>query len=315
MVDARLDLLRHLAREHGLDAESVEEIDLDVLRVTPRSGQDRVVRVFPLTRPLAAAEGDAEILQRLDEVDYPAERPDEHPVSVWRDRPVLVTRYIDTVPRTRRRETIRAAGGLRELGRMLGDLQRLPAVGAMARPGGAWHHLAEGRPAAELEAASRLVASAAEAATPDDRDSYDAIARELADADAGDGLPGSFLHPDFVLANVVAATDGRMVIVDWTGAGIGPRLWPLAFLLWAEGAKDPRRAALVAAGYRSRIHLEPDEVDRLPAMMRARHLVFLAWNLREGTTDARHAAAAATRNRTTTAAIVDAVRGILGGSR
>jgi Ser/Thr protein kinase RdoA (MazF antagonist) len=315
MVDARLDLLRHLARVHGLDAESVEEIDRDVLLVTPRSGQDRVVRVFPLARPLAAAEGDAEILQRLEDAAYPAERADMHPVSVWRDRPLLVTRYIDTVPRTQRREAIRAAGGLRELGRMLGDLQRLPALGATARPGGAWHHLAEGRPSAELEAASRMVGELAAEAAPGDRDALHVIARELADVDAGDGLPESFLHPDFVLANVVAATDGRMVIVDWTGAGVGPRLWPLAFLLWAEGVKDPRRAALVAAGYRSRIHLEPDEADRLPAMMRARHLVFLAWNLREGTTDARSAAAAATRNRTTTAAIVDAVRGILGGSR
>jgi thiamine kinase-like enzyme len=32
-------------------------------------------------------------------------------------------------------------------------------------------------------------------------------------------------HPDFLLANVVASTDGRLVVVDWAGSGRAPRLW------------------------------------------------------------------------------------------
>ncbi|WP_185277465.1 phosphotransferase enzyme family protein [Leifsonia shinshuensis] len=302
------DLLRHLAAEHGLHVSAVEELDKDVLHVSARGERERIVRVFPAQRPLAAVEGDAEILRLLAEDGYPAERPDAHPVSVVAGRPLLVTEYVVPVPRSERREAIRDAGGLRELGRMLAGLQLLTPRGAMTRPGGAWHHFVEGRPADELAAASRFL----EGAGTDDAASLDTLRRELAEADAGDGLPEAFLHPDFVLPNVVAAADGGIVLVDWTGAGVGPRIWPLAFLLWAEGVKDPRRAALVAAGYRERIALEPAELDRLPAMMRARHLVFLAWNLRARRTDPRKAAVSALRNRAATDAVAAQVIGILG---
>ena len=102
-----------------------------------------------------------------------------------------------------------------------------------------------------------------------------------------DGLPRAFIHPDFVMANVVATADPGMVLVDWAGAGVGPRAWALAFLLWAEAAKDPRRAALALAGYRRRIALEPEEIDRLAGMLRARPLIFSIWRLRyRGTTAA-----------------------------
>lgn len=307
-----VDLLRHLATEHGIRVSAVEELDKDVLHVS--GDRERVVRIFP-GRPLAAVEGDAEILRLLAEDGYPAERPDAHPVSLVAGRPLLVTEYVEPVPRSDRREAIRDAGGLRELGRILGDLHLLSPRGAMARPGGAWHHFAEGRPAAELAAATTFLDEATADAAPEDADHLDALRRELADADSGDGLPEAFLHPDFVLANVVAADDGRMVLVDWTGAGVGPRIWPLAFLLWAEGMKDPRRAALVAAGYRARVALDRAELDRLPAAMRARHLVFLVHNLRGRRTDPRKAAASARRNRAATDAVAAQVRGILGAPR
>jgi Ser/Thr protein kinase RdoA (MazF antagonist) len=108
------------------------------------------------------------------------------------------------------------------------------------------------------------------------------LTAELDALDDGDGLPSGFLHPDFVLANVVATAEPGMVLVDWAGAGVGPRLWSLAFLLWAEGAKDPRRAALALAGYQRQVKLEPEELKRLPAMMRARPLIFDIWRLHAG---------------------------------
>jgi hypothetical protein len=44
-------------------------------------------------------------------------------------------------------------------------------------------------------------------------------------------LPAAFAHPDFVFPNVVcdADRDGALVFVDWSGAGLAPRAWPLAF--------------------------------------------------------------------------------------
>ena len=98
-------------------------------------------------------------------------------------------------------------------------------------------------------------------------------------------------------ANVVATPGSSLVLVDWAGAGIGPRAWALAFLMWAEAAKDPRRAALALAGYMRHVALEAEEIDRLAAMLRARPLIFDIWRLRHGAKTASAAAADALETR------------------
>ena len=98
-------------------------------------------------------------------------------------------------------------------------------------------------------------------------------------ADDCDGLPEAFTHPDFVLANVVASEERGMVLVDWAGAGRGPRLWSLAFLLWAEGNKDLRRVDLAMSGYARHVELSAAELKRVEATIVARPLVFEAWSL------------------------------------
>ena len=67
--------------------------------------------------------------------------------------------------------------------------------GATDRPAGALHHYAEGTP-----------------------------------ADDATGLPEAFVHPDPVPKNAVF-TSGGPVLVDWAGAGRGPRLASLALVL------------------------------------------------------------------------------------
>jgi Ser/Thr protein kinase RdoA (MazF antagonist) len=103
------------------------------------------------------------------------------------------------------------------------------------------------------------------------------------------------IHPDFVLANVVA-TPGGMVLVDWAGAGRGPRLWSLAFLLYVEAAKDPRRAGAVLLGYREHVTLEPEELDRLAAVAQARPLILGAWSVCMGQATPTEAMAAASQD-------------------
>jgi hypothetical protein len=43
------------------------------------------------------------------------------------------------------------------------------------------------------------------------------LARELADADGGGGLPTALIHPDFVLANVIASPERGMVLLVLPG--------------------------------------------------------------------------------------------------
>jgi hypothetical protein len=79
------------------------------------------------------------------------------------DKSVLVTEYVTPVPRRARRASIKENGGLRHLGALLGRLHTLSdAPGAPTRAGGAWHYLADGSPAEEIAAATRMLKATAE---------------------------------------------------------------------------------------------------------------------------------------------------------
>jgi Ser/Thr protein kinase RdoA (MazF antagonist) len=274
-------------------------LDQDVWLLRRDSGPSWVARVFPAGRR-AAVEGDAEILDWLATQDYPAERwATEDPISKLDDgRVVLVTQAVPFIPRSERRGAIKDAGGIRGLGALMGRLHTLPqGPGACARPGGAWHHMALGGPADELEAAREMLDDARSRASARDLASFDVLEDVLDRVDDCDGLPEALIHPDFVLANVVATPEPAMVLVDWSGAGRGPRLWSLAFFLWAEGAKDLRRVALALAGYRRHVQLQPEELERLEAVIPARPLALDIWRLRHHGIAAADAARDAQDNR------------------
>jgi Ser/Thr protein kinase RdoA (MazF antagonist) len=289
-ADAAQEIRAHIAERYGFGAQAVLSLDQDVWLLRRDSGPSWVARVFPAGRR-AAAEGDAEILDWLAAQDYPAERcATADPVSERQDgRVVLVTQAVPFIPRSQRRSAVKDAGGIRGLGALMGRLHTLPqGPGACTRPGGAWHHMALGAPADELEAAREMLDEARSRASARDLASFDVLEDALDLADDCDGLPEALIHPDFVLANVVATAEPSMVLVDWSGAGRGPRLWSLAFLLLAEGAKDLRRVELALAGYRRHVQLEPEELERLEAAIPARPLVLTIWGLRH------HGIAAAT---------------------
>jgi len=76
-------------------------------------------------------------------------------------------------------------------------------------------------------------------------------------------LPLAFTHPDFVTANALVPPAGDPMIIDWAGAGVAPRLWTLAFLLWSAGLSGPRHIDAAVQGYRQHVSLDPAELDRL----------------------------------------------------
>jgi Ser/Thr protein kinase RdoA (MazF antagonist) len=314
-------LRAHLQTRYGITVDAMTELDLGVWRVGRADGLDWVARWFPARRPPDAVAGDAAILRYLAAHEFPAERcAADEPVSVLDGRSVLVTEWADPVPRQQRRDAIRAAGGLSHLGALLGRLHTLDTTsaasaggdGAAARPGGAWHHLADGPPSAEVAAAGRMLAEAAPVIPDAECAAFDALRAEVAELDTAEGLPEALIHPDFVLANVVA-TPGGMVLVDWAGAGRGPRLWSLAFFLYAEAAKDPRRAGAVLLGYREHITLEAEELHRLGAVARSRPLILSAWSVCMGRTTPTEAMTAASQTKALTEMIATRVRAALTG--
>ncbi len=76
-------LAAHLSEAHGIEVTALDQLDLGVYRVNRADGESWVARVSPALRPRDQVEGDAEILRRLAELNYPAERvAGDRPVSV-----------------------------------------------------------------------------------------------------------------------------------------------------------------------------------------------------------------------------------------
>ncbi|MDQ6782645.1 MAG: phosphotransferase [Actinomycetota bacterium] len=135
------------------------------------------------------------------------------------------------------------------------------------------HHYAEGAPAAELGAAQLWLQDIEPRIPAADRDQLDVLRRALADADDATGLPEAFVHPDPVPKNAVFTKDGP-VLVDWTGAGRGPRHASLALVLRSSWAAVP-----FMEGYATQIELDADERRRAAEVLMVRALVDMAFRI------------------------------------
>jgi Ser/Thr protein kinase RdoA (MazF antagonist) len=261
----------HLEHRYGIRVASTTKLVAGVYRVQQQAGPTWVARLFLIGRPVERAEDDAEVLRFLQRCDVPAERcAHREPVSWLDGRAVLVTEHVEggTLPQS--------PAARRALGDMLGLLQALPTEpGPTQRPAGSLHHLPdyEGDPGRDLAAAAALLADLEGRVPAEYERTYQAIRELLAKGDDGHGLPESFIHPDPVRANVIA-TPGGPVLVDWTGAGRGPRLASLAALL---GTLAPTHVDDVLAGYRAHTDLTAEEMDRLEGVLWARALWLASW--------------------------------------
>lgn len=269
---------QHLASSYEIAVSGMRQLDVAVFRVERSDGEPWVARVFPSARPVESTRAEATLMKHIAEAGYPAERlAAEEPVSLHEGQAVLVTEFCAGNPAPANRE------GYRMLGDLLGRLQRLPERGqGPSFAGGAWHHLVfGGAPCDELEAARSLLEDARPRIPPGRRGLLDELRGAL---DAGEdcrGLPLAIVHADFVPANVLSVGEAP-VVVDWAGAGLGPRLWSLAWLLWATGGRGASYTRAVVAGYSAHVALEPAELERLAAAVATRPLVLACWSLATG---------------------------------
>ena len=261
----------HLEDHYGIRVAAMTKLDTGVFRVERDDGPPWVARTSLTSRPLARTEEDAEVLRFLERRGFPAERcAHPKPVTTLGDRAVLVTGYVPGKrppgnPATRRK-----------LGDLLGRLHTMATeAGPAERPAGSLHHLPqyEGGPGQDLAAARGLLADLDGRVPDEHRPLYERIEQLLPEGDDCQGLPEAFLHPDPVRSNVIVTPDGP-VLVDWTGAGRGPRLASLAALLHSAG---PGHAGEVLAGYRRHTDLTGEELDRLEGVLWIRPLWLAAW--------------------------------------
>lgn len=263
---ALAELPTHLEHRYGVTVTGSTALDVGVLRIDRRDGPSWVARVFPAARPMAEVDGDAAVLQRLAKAGFPAERPAvAEPVSTLADQGVLVTEFVPG-------ERSRGARTYAVLGALLGRLHARPGEGL--RPGGAWHLVAPGggTTSDEIDGALALLTEL----------QHEPLRARLAEADDCSDLPHAFVHPDFVPANAITTPDDATVVIDWTGAGRGPRLSSLGFLLWVAGATDLRLIDTVLTRYARHVRLEPEELARLADAVALRPLVLDAWAVAAG---------------------------------
>jgi Ser/Thr protein kinase RdoA (MazF antagonist) len=178
----------------------------------------------------------------------------------------------------------RTSATFSRLGDLLGRLHTLGGLpAAPTRPGGAWHHLVfQGTPSDELAACLELLDATAPRVPPSQRGLYESVLQIASATETGRGLPEALIHPDFVPANAIGPAAGETTLIDWTGAGRGPRLWSLAFLLWAAGAANLRAIHAAAAAYRPHVRLEQAELTRLSDMIAARPVILACWEYATG---------------------------------
>jgi Ser/Thr protein kinase RdoA (MazF antagonist) len=264
-------LAAHLEEILGTHVSKMRTLDVGVFRVDRKNDTPLIARLFSKSRTPDSALGDLAALEQLQEAGIPAERCVEVlPLSVYEGQPLLLTHFVRGVPTADRPKGHPIAA----LGRVLGRLHRLPPpTGAANRPAGALHHFADGTPADELLAARGWLSDIIPRVAPDDRGHLATLDRTLADADDAAGLPAAFIHPDPVPKNTVFTAEGP-VLVDWTGAGYGPRLASLAQVLLSGWAGPP-----LMRGYARLIELDDDERRRLPDLLMTRALIDMVFRV------------------------------------
>ena len=149
-----------------------------------------------------------------------------------------------------------------------------PGRSASSRP---WY---EGLPGREIALAASLLDDIEDWITGDRRRAFEYLRGQVASADACADLPLALVHPDPVLKNVIAK-DGAVTIIDWAGAGVGPRIVGAGAV--ADGRAPANRMASGGArqhrgGVQEQVQLEEREIERLGSALLIRQLWFAAWN-------------------------------------
>jgi Ser/Thr protein kinase RdoA (MazF antagonist) len=261
----------HLEAVLDITVSRVHKLDVGVFRVDRVGAPPVVARLFSKRRPHHAVRGDLAVLQQLQAADYPAERPvGAEPLSIHDGQSVLVTDFV----RKASKSAVPVGDQVAALGARVARLHgSMSPTGEADRPAGALHHYAEGAPAEELRAAQQWLRDIEPRVALADRSYLDVLRQALADADDSTGLPEAFVHPDPVPKNAVFTRDGP-VLVDWAGAGRGPRLTSLALVLGPSWA-GPR----FMSGYGASIELDADERRRAPEVLMTRALIDMAFKV------------------------------------
>lgn len=239
--------------------------------------------MFPRSRPLERVDGDARVLTFLERVRFPAERLisalDGSGSCDLDGHGLIVTALIPGKPPGSTSLELQSLGSL--VGRLVSLDQLPPEV----------RRRAGSLPREDLDYGSRCLAEVKGLLEDAWRPRWEALDRALAATGDGADLPQTLIHPDCHPGNAIRRPDGQIELIDWAGAGIGPRIAALGVLLsgavltgldrTGDGC-DLARVDAVAEGFRRHVHLEPEEIARMVDAIRFRPLVLAAREFASG---------------------------------
>jgi Ser/Thr protein kinase RdoA (MazF antagonist) len=261
----------HLEAAFGITATRVQQLDVGVFRVDRRPGTPVVARLFSARRAHEAVLGDLSVLEQLAAAGFPAERPlGAEPVSRHDGQSVLVTHFVRASPKS----AWPAGDPVAALGALIGRLHAgAGPAGAADRPARGAAPLRRGQPRRRAQRGRALERDIEPRVAVADLDALAVLRRALDGADDGAGLPEAFVHPDPVPKNTVFTAEGP-VLVDWAGAGRGPRLASLALVLRSSWA-GPR----FMRGYARAVELDAEERVRAAGLLMTRALIDIAFRV------------------------------------
>ncbi|CAN5643477.1 hypothetical protein BH09CHL1_BH09CHL1_00950 [soil metagenome] len=264
-----------------------------VYRVARASEPDWILRVFAIDRPMERVRGDAAILKHLASQDVPCEQlvsaADGSGSVDLDDRGVIVTHFVKGV------RPSRTINSIRRLGEVLGRVNAAPSVPADHRYLG---RRAGAIPREDLDYGVAQLARVADRVPAEAREMFATLQMELKATNDCEKLPFGLIHSDCHLDNTIESADGRITLIDWVGAGQGPRLAPIGVLLYSlvvqspgdvpanfERMSDSERHSAIdafAEGYCRHHALTSPELDHLSDAIRVRPLVVAAREFSRG---------------------------------
>jgi Ser/Thr protein kinase RdoA (MazF antagonist) len=257
-----------------------------VYRVDQVNAPSWVVRIFAKDRSMARVRGDAAILNHVTQQGVPCERLvptlDGSGCTELEGQGVIVTRFEGV--RLSRELTV-----LRRLGEVLGQLHAIPAVPAddpyLGRRAGSL-------PREDLDLGIAHLDRVADRVSAVDRNSFESLKMELEATSDCEALPFGLIHSDCHLDNAIQLPGERIALIDWVGAGQGPRVASVGLLLYSavvqspgddsatfERSSAPDRLFAIdafAEGYCRHHTLTSRELDHLSDAIRVRPLVVAA---------------------------------------
>ena len=221
-----------------------------------------------------SAERDVMVLSFLESQNFPAPRVIRSlsgcGTTPFGEQSVLVTTFIDGAP----------AGFsphiLYGVGETLGRLHTLDIADAHCLPPAVM------LPVTDTAIAREWLAGAEPRLLPGLRDRYEQLVGAIRDICSYDHLPQALIHNDCHPGNAITTAEGP-IMIDWHGAGLGPPVVDLGFLLisceiapsWAAPlAPNPDRIGAIVDGYARYRTPTVDELDWLPDAMRFRSLLY-----------------------------------------